>query len=65
MALHATEQDQEDVTRAIAYVRKCIPRTPEIAIICGSGLADLHKIMEDRISIPYSSIPGFPQSTVC
>lgn len=37
---------------------------PEVAIVLGSGLADLAEQILDPISIPYADIPEFPQSTV-
>ena len=37
---------------------------PVAAIISGSGLANSLPELTGRISIPYSSIPGFPQTTV-
>lgn len=39
-------------------------RKPVAAIILGSGLGQLAEIIEDRITIPYTEIPGFPVSTV-
>ena len=36
--------------------------TPEVGIICGSGLSELSKTLEGkRLSIKYSDIPGFPK----
>ena len=37
---------------------------PVAAIISGSGLTDSLPAMTDQMSIPYSSIPGFPRTTV-
>ncbi len=37
---------------------------PTVAIVLGSGLADLADQIENPISIPYADIPEFPQSTV-
>jgi len=37
---------------------------PAAAIIAGSGLSNSLPDLEDRISIPYSSIPNFPRTTV-
>jgi purine-nucleoside phosphorylase len=38
--------------------------TPQVGIILGSGLGGLVDLVETEISIPYSQIPHFPQSTV-
>jgi len=52
----------------VAYVRLALSRSnkrlPEIAIVCGSGLSELSSKISDPLSLPYSSIPHFPQSTV-
>ncbi len=37
---------------------------PRTAIIAGSGLGNSLPRLEDRFSLPYSSIPGFPATTV-
>lgn len=40
---------------------------PTVGIICGSGLSGLSKGLDEdteQITIPYSSIPGFPTTTV-
>ena len=37
---------------------------PVAAIIAGSGLADSLPELTDKVSIPYSSIPNFPRTTV-
>jgi len=40
------------------------PFKPEIGIILGSGLGALADEIENPIILPYTQIPGFPQSTV-
>lgn len=37
---------------------------PEVGIICGSGLSGLSDTLSNRQSIPYTDIPGFPQTSV-
>ncbi len=37
---------------------------PEIVIVLGSGLSTFAELIEDKLIIPYSSIPGFVDSTV-
>lgn len=37
---------------------------PALAVVCGSGLAGLADLLEDRVDVPYSEIPGFAESTV-
>lgn len=37
---------------------------PEVGIVLGSGLGDLADLLQDKVEIPYASIPGFVVSTV-
>ncbi|XP_066992760.2 purine nucleoside phosphorylase [Anabrus simplex] len=37
---------------------------PKIGIICGSGMSPLADNLEDKVCLPYSTIPHFPESTV-
>ncbi|CAL8278929.1 unnamed protein product [Lota lota] len=37
---------------------------PVVAIVCGSGLGGLAKMIEDPVILKYKDIPNFPQSTV-
>ena len=37
---------------------------PQVGLILGSGLGDYADTLEDRVVIPFSSIPDFPQATV-
>ena len=39
-------------------------RTPEAAIVLGSGLGPLARRLADPVRIPYHEIPGFPSTTV-
>lgn len=66
---HPTENDRtrytyESLQETVQYIRKQVPFAPEFGIICGSGLGSLADCLDDRIEIPYSTIPHFPQSTV-
>ncbi len=48
----------------IKVLQKQIPFTPEICIILGSGLGDFADKVETVTSIPTSSLPNYPKSTV-
>eukprot|EP00924_Labyrinthula_sp_SR-Ha-C_P013967 maker-scaffold_5-snap-gene-19.4-mRNA-1 protein AED:0.01 eAED:0.01 QI:415/1/1/1/1/1/2/340/334 len=37
---------------------------PDVGIVCGSGLSELSKILEDPTTVDYKDIPNFPQTTV-
>jgi purine-nucleoside phosphorylase len=52
------------VEEALAYVRRSFTRTPRIALVLGSGLGALADVFEQRCAIPYSEIPGLPDTTV-
>ena len=47
------------------YIKSKISFTPEIAIILGSGLGPLSKLVTDGIVLNYSDIPNFHPSGVC
>jgi len=51
---------------AAAYLKQRLPSTDDldVGIICGSGLAGLSNVVEDRIHIPYTDIPGYQDCTV-
>ena len=58
------------VTEAADYLARVMSlpgtrgRMPSLAIILGSGLGEFSEALTGRRSIPYSSIPHFPQVTV-
>ena len=53
------------VKKAVSFLHKKTKQfVPEIALITGSGLAGSIPALTQKITIPYSSIPGFLQSTV-
>lgn len=60
--MKTTEYDK--LVDSLKYVKSQVKVMPKIGIICGSGLGGLVDIIENPISIPYSQIPHFPQSTV-
>ncbi len=45
-------------------LKQGIPNQVDAVVILGSGLGDFGNEIEDQLAIPYSKIPGFPQSTV-
>ncbi|MBO4393002.1 MAG: purine-nucleoside phosphorylase [Spirochaetales bacterium] len=49
--------------KAASFVRERILRTPEIAVVLGTGCGPFAERITDAVSIPYSEIPGFPIST--
>jgi len=54
----------EVVGAAVERVRAVFDRTPDAAIVLGTGLGGLASEIDVETTIPYSDIPGFPLSTV-
>lgn len=54
----------EKVKKSYDYIRTVTDFIPEVALVLGSGLGEFAKHMEVECEIPYSSIEGFPVSTV-
>ncbi len=55
----------DDLTGAIEQVRRWLGKNrPKLAIILGSGLADVVVKLETSITFPYTSITGFPRPGV-
>jgi purine-nucleoside phosphorylase len=54
----------DDVKSSVSYLREKVDQIPETAVILGSGLGDFADYVEDKLTISYSKIPGFPVSTV-
>ncbi|SNX87759.1 related to PNP1 - purine-nucleoside phosphorylase [Melanopsichium pennsylvanicum] len=52
---------------AVQAIRATVPvelASPKWGIICGSGLSGLANSLESSVHVPYTSIPGFSESTV-
>jgi purine-nucleoside phosphorylase len=54
----------EAINETISFIRGKTDLDPEIGIILGTGLGSMADEIEVAVSIPYSSIPHFPISTV-
>lgn len=54
----------EQVQAAANFIQTHMSAQPEIGLVLGSGLGSLADQVEDKIVLPYSSIPNFPQSSV-
>jgi len=54
----------ERIEHAAEVVRARFARTPDVAIILGTGLGGLAERIEVEATIEYGDIPGFPLSTV-
>lgn len=58
------ERRLESVEATCNYLLSRTVHRPQIAIICGSGLAGLTHLIEEPVTFPYSEIPNFVSSTV-
>ena len=67
MTTSNTQEIFNSYRKAAAYLKSQLESqdalTPKIGIICGSGLSELSKTLEDTITIKYGDIPGFPCNT--
>ena len=54
----------EKIKQTAEFIRGKITDKPEYGIVLGSGLGGLVNEIDMKASLPYSSIPGFPVSTV-
>lgn len=68
MARRASPNNMKDLysqaQAAAEFINFRFPLRPKLALILGSGLGDFASQVEDSVSIPYSEIPYFPESTV-
>lgn len=53
-----------DIARAAEEVRRHVAWTPQATLVLGSGLGSLVDGVEGAVSIPFASLPGFPQAGV-
>src|ERR1035437_4828676 len=49
---------------AAAWLRGRLPHPPLVGVILGSGLGDFADGVDERVTIAYGDIPGFPASAV-
>ena len=58
-----SDYNYEEAFEAADFIKARSPRTPQTAIVTGSGLGDVADIIEDKIIIDASEIPNWPRST--
>lgn len=54
----------EQIELARTAIAGRVAHAPRVALVLGSGLGALADELEEAVAVPYSAIPGFPQSTV-
>ena len=52
------------VAQALQVIRSKTDFSPQIAIVCGSGLGQLADLLSDVVAISYTDLPGFPSCSV-
>ena len=53
-----------EINEAAEYIRSQVTDVPDVCLVLGSGLGPLTKRVDTICSIPYGSIPHFPETTV-
>lgn len=53
----------EAIQLAAAALQACLPQTPTVGIVLGSGLGGLADQIEQPVYLPYGELPGFAAST--
>lgn len=51
------------LNEAVSYLQQRLHRTPNIAVVLGSGLGVFADALADRVEVSYSEIPHWPRST--
>lgn len=54
----------EKIQQTADYIKSVFPKTPNVAIILGTGLGELVHELTNKQELDYTSIPNFPVSTV-
>lgn len=59
-------QNLKEVQRASGYLAKKLPPSfrPRLALICGTGLGELVRLLDGAQHVAFANIPAFPRSTV-
>jgi purine-nucleoside phosphorylase len=60
----SAERKKDAIYKIVKYLKEQVEYRPEVGIICGSGLGDLVKYVQDKVTIKYEDIPEFPRATV-
>ena len=57
-------KQEKKIQKIASFINKKIKNTPILAMILGSGLGGVENLIKNPITIPYSSIPYYPKSSV-
>jgi len=53
-----------NMKKTLDFIQNKLPKSPQSAVIIGSGLGGFISQLRDTIHIPYADIPNFPESSV-
>lgn len=59
-----TVYERENLDAAVAAIREHVGRSPDLALILGSGLGRLAEVASETTVVPTAQVPGYPESTV-
>ena len=51
------------IQEAVSLIQAEYGRTPKVGVVLGSGLGAFASTLDERVSIPYTKIPGWPKAT--
>jgi len=51
------------IQEAVSLIQGEYGRTPKVGVVLGSGLGAFASTLDERVSIPYTKIPGWPKAT--
>jgi purine-nucleoside phosphorylase len=60
------EHQETPFDAAVEAIKSKLPerlQNPRVGIVCGSGLGGIVDCIRDLVLVPYSTIPGFVEST--
>lgn len=58
------ETNDPEIRPLVEHVRDRIQELPRVALVTGSGLAELGESVREPVTLPTSELPGYPKSTV-
>ncbi|HET9235004.1 MAG TPA: purine-nucleoside phosphorylase, partial [Candidatus Eisenbacteria bacterium] len=58
------DYDASEVRRAADFLSQAVGMRPRVAVALGSGLSQYSEQVENRTTVPFGDVPGFPDSTV-
>jgi len=54
----------DKIQQTVSYIESCFNKSPQVLLILGTGLSGIGDDFEPELTLAYSQIPNFPESTV-